>query len=270
MISIFQPNIHDFFYYFMVQSYFIQWKGVLMKPKTILIVFFILFYSLLTFAQEKRHDKGIFIKREKGFYNQILESIKAYDSIPKPEHKYFKVDVSGMDLPKSINEFKSCWYNEPLSQGNTGTCWSFSTTSFLESEVYRLHQKKVKLSEMYTVYWEYTEKAKRFVEERGNSEFGEGSEANAVTRIWKKYGCVPENVYNGMLSGQKFHNHSKMFDEMYAYLQNLKLSNDWDGEEAVNTIKSILNHYMGEPPAEFEADGKKYTPKEYLIEFYSD
>jgi hypothetical protein len=27
--------------------------------------------------------------------------------------------------------------------------------------------------------------------------FAEGSEANAVTRMWKKYGVVPEENYNG-------------------------------------------------------------------------
>ena len=44
-------------------------------------------------------------------------------------------------------------------------------------------KKEVKLSEIYTVYWEYLEKARRFVRERGNSAFGQGSEANAVPRI---------------------------------------------------------------------------------------
>ena len=235
-----------------------------MKSKAIHILFLYFIFSFLIFAQEKSPDKGVFIERQNAFYDEILQGTKDFEAIPKPVRRSFKVDVSGMDLPKSINEFKSYWYNSPVSQGRTGTCWSFSTTSFLESEVCRLHNKKVKLSEMYTVYWEYTEKAKRFVEERGNSEFGEGSEANAVTRIWKKYGCVPEDVYNGMLTGQKFHDHKKMFDEMNLYLQNLKTTNNWNEDEVVGTIKSILNHYMGEPPSEFELEGKKYTPKEYL------
>ena len=235
-----------------------------MKSKAIHILFLYFIFSFLIFAQEKSPDKGVFIERQNVFYDEILQGTKDFEAIPKPVRRSFKVDVSGMDLPKSINEFKSYWYNSPVSQGRTGTCWSFSTTSFLESEVCRLHNKKVKLSEMYTVYWEYTEKAKRFVEERGNSEFGEGSEANAVTRIWKKYGCVPEDVYNGMLTGQKFHDHKKMFDEMNLYLQNLKTTNNWNEDEVVGTIKSILNHYMGEPPSEFEVEGKKYTPKEYL------
>ena len=53
-----------------------------MKPKTILIIFFVLFYSFLTFAQEKTHDKGIFIEKKKGFYDEILQGIRDFDSIP--------------------------------------------------------------------------------------------------------------------------------------------------------------------------------------------
>ena len=78
---------------------------------------------------------------------------------------------------------------------------------------------------MFTVYWEYIEKAKKFIEERGNSEFGEGSEANAVLIIWKKYGVVPEDAYTGMKPGQKFHDHSRMFAEMSDFLQNIKKTN---------------------------------------------
>jgi len=219
------------------------------------------------FPQDKK-DKGIFVEKKDGFYkNEILKSIKDYDEKDKKPEQEFRLDFYGMDLPKSKEEFKSYWHNDPVSQGNTGTCWCFSTTSFFESEIYRLHGKKVKLSEMYTVYWEYVEKAKRFIKERGDSEFGEGSEANAVTRIWKKYGIVPEDSYTGLQPGQKFHDHSKMFKEMQSYLNNIKETNAWDEEGAVIVIKSILNHYLGVPPEEFTVDEKKYSPGEYLSNY---
>ena len=64
-----------------------------------------------------------------------------------------------------------------------------------ESEIYRLKGKNVKISEMYTVYCEYIEKARRFIQERGNSNFAEGSEANAVKRMWEMYGAVPNLVF---------------------------------------------------------------------------
>jgi hypothetical protein len=35
--------------------------------------------------------------------------------------------------------------------------------------VYRLTGQEIKLSEMFTVYWEYVERAKRFIAERGKA-----------------------------------------------------------------------------------------------------
>lgn len=228
---------------------------------TVLIIF-----SLLSsiFAQDKK-DKGIFEEEKDGFYkNEIEKSLDEFNEPEKEQKKDFKLDFSVMDLPKSKDEFTSYWYNDPVSQGRTGTCWCFSTTSFFESEIYRLHQKKVKLSEMYTVYWEYVEKARRFIKERGNSEFEEGSEANAVPRIWNMYGAVPKEVYVGLLPGQKFYDHKPMIKEMKSYLDNVKVTNAWNEEEAITVIKAILNHYIGEPPTEFYFEGTKYSPKEYL------
>ena len=217
-----------------------------------------------TVAQDQ-NEKGVFVEEKDGYYkNEILKSIDEFNNPEKEKKKIFQLDFSGMDLPTSKDQFKNYWYNDPVSQGRTGTCWCFSTTSYFESEVYRLHQKKVKISEMYTVYWEYVEKAKRFINERGNSAFEEGSEANAVPRIWKMYGAMPEEVYTGLLPGQKFHDHKEMIKEMQTYLENIKNTNAWDEEEAVTVIKSIMNHYMGEPPTEFYYESVKYSPKEFL------
>jgi bleomycin hydrolase len=213
-------------------------------------------------AQER--NKAKFVEPKSEYWEQVRKDLDDFNKKEKPRRKAFKMDFEGLDLPKSKTEFKSYWHNDPLNQGSTGTCWCFSTTSFLESEVNRLYNKQIKLSEMYTVYWEYTEKAKRFVQERGNSVIGEGSQANAVLRVWKQYGIVPEEVYNGKQPGQKHHDHSKMFDEINNYLIGVKNANAWNEEEVVSTVKSILNHYLGEPPVKFVVDGKEYTPQQYL------
>jgi bleomycin hydrolase len=117
---------------------------------------------------------------------------------------------------------------------------------------------------MYTVYWEYVEKVKRYVHQRGNSAFAEGSEANAVTRMWKKYGIVPLEAYTGLQEGRKYHNHDAMFNEMNSYLASLKANSSWNEEAAVATAKSIMNHYMGVPPSEITVNDKKMTPVQYL------
>ncbi len=231
-------------------------------PITVLLL--ALIFCTYSPAQQENKDKGVFVKRQNEFYKDILDGIKDFNKKPVKERQVFKMDFTGMDLPKSVEEFTTYWYNPPVSQGNTGTCWSFSTTSFLESEVYRINKKKVSLSPIYTVYWEYVEKTKRFIEERGQSAFGEGSESNAVLRIWKKYGIVPNEVYTGLQQGQKFHDHSQMFHEMETYLNGLKQNNAWNEDEAVSTVKSIMNHYIGEPPTKFIYEGKEYTPKAFL------
>ena len=234
--------------------------------KTTLLLAFILIAGLLN-AQVVRKDKATFKEYQPGFYlNNIMKGIEDYkqsSETPKIDRR-FKIDLTGMELPNNIDLYKKEWYNEPVSQGNTGTCWCFSTTSYFESEIYRLTKQKIKLSEMYTVYWEYVEKAREYIRTRGTSNFAEGSEANAVTRMWKIYGIVPADSYTGLQKGQVYHNHEKMFDEMHAYLKSVKNNHAWNETLVLETIKSIMNSYLGTPPAKVLVDGKEITPQEYL------
>jgi bleomycin hydrolase len=231
-----------------------------MKKIVYPVIFILLSLQNISFAQDNNRDKGVFIDSKSEYWDRIQQDITEFNKKEKKKKEVFKVDFSTMDIPKAASEFTQVWHQEPKNQGNTGTCWSWSATSFFESEIYRIHKKEIKLSPIYSAYWEYIEKAKRFVSERGDSEFGEGSEANALKRLWKKYGVVPEEVYSGMLAGQKVHDHSKMYKEMREYLKTVKSSNAWNETEVVNTITAILNHYIGAPPQNFTWQGKDYTP----------
>ena len=218
------------------------------------------------FAQQPK-DKAVYKVYKEGFFEKyILSGIQDFEKkeTPAPPVRSFKVDMSKMDIPKTKEGFTTLWHNDPVSQGNTGSCWCFSGTSYLESEINRLTGRKVKLSEMYTVYWEYVEKARRFIDKRGSSAFEEGSECNAVVREWKKYGIVPLSDYTGLLPGQVYHNHELMVKEMTAFLGSIKASNNWNEEFAVSGIRSILDHYLGRPPVSIKVDGKDMTPQQYL------
>lgn len=203
------------------------------------------------------------------YYESILKDINAVDEklTENEPYKRFVMDQSELDLPNDPSLYTTAWCQPTLSQGNAGTCWCFSTTSLYESEVYRQTGKKVKISEIYSVYWEYVEKARRFIEKRGDSNFDEGSEGNAVRRIMKLYGAVPENAYTGLLHGRKFHTHAQMMKEMKGFLNSMKKSNSWNMEYGLETIKDIMNHYIGKPPVEFVVDGKTFTPKSYLKDY---
>jgi bleomycin hydrolase len=216
-------------------------------------------------AQQSQHkDRAVFVQQKNEFMDSLRAEATRFKGMTQKPDPAFRVDFTGIPHPESVSEFTRSWHTPPVPQALTNTCWCFSTTSFFESEVYRLSKKEVKLSEMYTVYWEYVEKARRFVQERGNSAFGEGSEANAVPRMWKKYGVVPESAYTGMLPGQKVHDHEALFAELNGYLASVKRNGDWNEEAVIATFRSILDHYLGRPPESIQVNGKTMTPAEYL------
>ncbi|RYF79845.1 MAG: aminopeptidase, partial [Chitinophagaceae bacterium] len=68
------------------------------------------------------------------------------------------------------------------SQGQTGTCWSFSTTAVLESGMLKNGIANADLSEMFTVRNIYLEKAKNYLSRQGAAQFGEGSLGHDVIR----------------------------------------------------------------------------------------
>lgn len=228
----------------------------------------VLLATLTIFAQVQP-DKAVFKESKPGFYQNVImkdvQQVNEQLSTAKV-HKRFKVDMTGKKLPNKVDLYKQQWHFPPISQGNAGTCWAFSTVSYYESEVYRITKQQIKLSELYIVYWEYVEKAREFVRTRGKSIFEEGSEANAVTRNLKKYGIVPAEQYTGLLHGRKYHTHEEMKKEMDTYLRWVKEANAWNEDAVVETIKSIMNYYIGEPPKEVTWKGKTYTPMQFLSE----
>jgi len=180
------------------------------------------------------------------------------------KRQFLSLDFSSIDKPASLEEFVQHFHFPPIRQYRTGTCWCFSTTSFLESELKRLGRGEIKLSEIYTVYWGYVEKARRFIREKGKSFLGEGSEHNAVIARMKQYGAVPAEAYSGLLPGQTEHDHSKLFREIKNYLEFCRENEYWDEEKAIGYVKSILNKYLGPPPEKISVNGQEMTPKEYL------
>jgi bleomycin hydrolase len=173
-------------------------------------------------------------------------------------------DMAGVFPPPSLAAFKPVFHFPPVAQYNTNTCWSFSTTSYYESELYRLSGKKIKLSEMWTVYYEYLEKVRRFVRERGESLVAEGGESNAINRIWKTYGIVPEQVYPGYVNGREKLDHELLIDEVTHYLDYVKGNNLWNEKDVLDHVAIILNKYLGVPPQKFVFNGREMTPLEFL------
>ena len=155
--------------------------------------------------------------------------------------------------------------NPVVSQDNTGTCWSFSTTSFLEAEIIRLTGKHIDISEMYSVRNTYPKKAYNYVMRQGKAQFGEGGLAHDVIASATEFGIVPQTAYSGKLSETTTYNHTEMTAILESMLKTYvdnpakKLSPQW--KEAIN---AVLDVYMGKNPEQFIYEGKNYTPKTFL------
>ncbi len=195
---------------------------------------------------------------------EIRERQKAEKEKKKEAARQIASDMTGVNPPASVESFTSPFHFAPVRQYLTGTCWSFSGTSYFESEIYRLTGKKIKLSEMWTPYHEYLEKCRRFIRERGDSFIGEGSEAGSLIRIWKMYGVVPATAYPGVTHPGEKYDHSALIREIRLYLDFVKKNNLWDEDANLKHIALILDRYMGHPPDRFEYDGRTMTPKEFL------
>ena len=154
--------------------------------------------------------------------------------------------------------------NEVQNQNRTGTCWSFSALSFIESELIRLNKGKHKLSEMYVVRKAYEDKAENYVRMHGTANFGQGGAFHDIPHVIKKYGIIPQEAYRGLNYGLESHNHS----EMEAVLKNMldaviknkqgQLTTSWKA-----AFNAVLDAYLGPVPETFSYQGKEYTPTSF-------
>lgn len=186
----------------------------------------------------------------------LTSQSEAQSDSTKTEEGYVFTDVK--ELP----------YTAVKNQNRSGTCWSFSTIAFLESEMLRKGKPETDLSEMYVVWHTYYEKAMKYVRLHGNITFSAGGAFHDVTQMIKEYGIVPESVYNGLNYGEEKHVHSEMDNMLLEQVKtvvnnnNKKLSTAW-----LESVKGTLNAYLGELPESFVYEGKKYTPQSFATDY---
>jgi len=150
------------------------------------------------------------------------------------------------------------------NQYRSGTCWDFSGMGLVEAELLRTTGKKYNLSEMFNVYYQYSDRAVKYVRLHGKMMLGPGGETTDVLQIIKKYGMVPESVYSGMDYGTKLPVQSEMDKVLQNYVDaivsdpNHKLTTAWH-----KGFDAVLTSYLGKIPKTFQYDGKTYTPQSF-------
>ena len=151
------------------------------------------------------------------------------------------------------------------SQGRTGTCWSFSALSFLESEIMRINKsdEPIILSEMFIVRKAYEEKAKKYIRMDGRTNFGEGGAFHDIPYVIRNFGIVPRSVYSGLKKKKDTYNHGGMFDRLDSIVQQAKSSGNGIQSEWLNAYNAELDNGIGVLPTDFKFKGTSYTPQTF-------
>ena len=148
------------------------------------------------------------------------------------------------------------------NQGSSGTCWSYSGNSFLESEMIRMGKKPVEISQIYTARNTYLDKARTYVRLHGGLSLGEGGQFHDVLNSFRKYGTMPQSAYTGLHYGTTRNNFcemTSMLDAMLgAVVKGKTLTPNWE-----KAYTAAMDSYLGEVPEKFDYNGKSYTPRTF-------
>ncbi|MCY1721013.1 hypothetical protein OU798_11715 [Prolixibacteraceae bacterium Z1-6] len=179
--------------------------------------------------------------------------------------------VVGQDEKEAFTIVKKLEHTPVISQGRTGTCWSFATTSFLESEIMRKGFPETKLSEMYFVHYNYVNKAFQYLLYHGNNNFGEGSLSHDVMKVLQEEGIATHESFPGILTDGKY-NHRELVAKLKkeAVDINKKKSGQIDASSDLESYRPILKEHLGKLPKKIEMGEDKYSPSKLCDHFELD
>ena len=151
-------------------------------------------------------------------------------------------------------------------QNRSGTCWAYSTLSFLESEILKKSGKTYDLSEMFVANKTYMDRATMAIRMHGDVSFAQGGSAYDPIYCWEHYGMVPETAMPlpGTLYGDSLANFNEFFAVLTPYVEAIAKGKQTKLTPAWKTgLQGILDAYLGKCPESFTYEGKTYTPKSF-------
>ena len=158
------------------------------------------------------------------------------------------------------------------NQYRSGTCWCFSTLSFLESEIIKAKNLKdaslyPDFSEMFVVRKAYYDRSIKYVRMDGKLNFAAGSDFGDVIEVAKTYGLANQSDYSGFQYGYDKPVQAELDAALKGYVDaiiknpNKKLTKVWP-----KGVEGILDAYMGEIPEDkiIKADALGINLDDYL------
>ncbi len=176
------------------------------------------------------------------------------------------LSVSFGSIAQNTNEvftiIKELPHTPVIDQGSTGTCWSFATTSFLESEIIRKGLPETDLSEMFFVKFTYLNKAKKYLMYEGNNNFGQGGQAHDVIDVLREKGLSTYEAFPGEKVEGRY-NHNSLVRELYnAVSEQNKKQDNFDASD-LKTLQPILNKEIGKVQKRLKTQNGKMKPTRF-------
>lgn len=174
-------------------------------------------------------------------------------------------------------------------QMKSGRCWYFSTMNILRAEVIQKYGlEDFQFSQTYGQFWDVLEKSNRFLENvienrkrpmdsRMNEwlfkkPIGDGGNFQNAAHVIAKYGVVPLEVMperHSSTDNFRLMTVVRTILRKYGLMLREARRNEIQAvkEAALSDVYKVLAANLGEPPVEFEWNGKKYTPASFRDEF---
>lgn len=142
--------------------------------------------------------------------------------------------------------------NAIKNQYRSGTCWCFSTLSFLEDEIRRAGGRRNRPRRDVDRSNIYFEKAVKYVRLHGSLNFAVGGAAHDVTNGIRDYGIVPEEIYPGLNYGTELPEFNEIDAVLKAYVDAVIATADANGGKLTTAwqtgLNGILDAYFGKMP----------------------
>ena len=149
-------------------------------------------------------------------------------------------------------------------QNQSGTCWAFSSLSFLEAELLRMGKGEYDLSESFLAYHTYLDRADRAIRTHGDVSFSQGGSFYDAIYCLKNYGMVPQEAMTGTLYGDSLFNFNQLDAVASAYVNALAKGKQKTINPAWKSdLSNIYANYFGAFPKTFTYKGKSYTPQSF-------
>jgi bleomycin hydrolase len=175
----------------------------------------------------------------------------------------FVLAFNGNAQKETFRIVKEIKHTPVVNQGNTGTCWAFSTTSFLESEIMRLGFPETKLSEMYFVDYGYKNKVQQYLMYHSHNNFGQGGLSHDVMNVLREHGMATYKAFPGEKVNKNY-SHGPLIKALKKEItETNKKRKDFNYETCMEQVNDTLDKYIGKLPEKIKTANGNVTPQDY-------